>query len=362
VRRLIILVIALAAAPRIALAQQAETVEYYGHDVIGSIRITWDANGNVVGRKDYEPFGRVVFPAPAMDIEGFGAQEQDDETTLSYFHARMFQSGTGRFTRPDPIMAGLFTPQGWNRYAYALNRPLTQTDFSGLCPAALCFEDVVTVIGHDPGGGGGGNPDDTIGALPDDERESGGGGGTLPGEPPGGEPNSSPSPGPNPGPGPNPPPGPPPTPPRETPPFLKFVDRVRCAADVSDTISIAAFTHTDDSFWGNVALGNDVSAFARYLANADMSAGVGLIINNPSNYSVAARVGKVALQAKVTAEQLIVRETPGGTPYVSAVSGGKLGNTMAGKVAARAVGAFSVIKGAYDLGTFVGSFVFACGR
>jgi hypothetical protein len=108
-----LLIVALLLLPGTAFAQPAETVEYYGQDVIGSIRIVFSPAGAVLARQDYEPFGRPLFTAAALPREGFGAQEPDDETVQSYFHARMFQQRTGRFTRVDPIFVALFEPQRW---------------------------------------------------------------------------------------------------------------------------------------------------------------------------------------------------------------------------------------------------------
>lgn len=104
-----LIALAILALPSLARAQApAETIEYYGADAIGSIRIVWDANGTVLARQDYAPFGRPLFPVPAMPKEGFGGNEKDDETDQAYFHARMFQARTGRFARPDPIFNPLF--------------------------------------------------------------------------------------------------------------------------------------------------------------------------------------------------------------------------------------------------------------
>jgi RHS repeat-associated protein len=135
VRRLLVLCLLLAPTPAFA---QSETIEYYGADMLGSIRIVWDANGNVVGRQDYVPFGRPLFTAPSMPTEAFTGQDRDDETDQGHFRARMFQARTGRFTQVDPIFSGLFQPQGWNRYAYAMNNPLILTDPSGLTPEEPC--------------------------------------------------------------------------------------------------------------------------------------------------------------------------------------------------------------------------------
>ena len=132
-RRLIVALGLLLTLPRVAAAQ-GETIEYYAHDAIGSVRVVFTVNGTVLGRQDYGPFGQPIFSVPAMPKEGFGAQEKDGETDQAYFHARMFQARTGRFTRVDPIFRGLFEPQSWNRYAYALNDPASYVDPDGLDP------------------------------------------------------------------------------------------------------------------------------------------------------------------------------------------------------------------------------------
>ena len=115
-----------------ANAQQPETVEYYGQDVVGSIRIVFDVNGATLGRQDYLPFGRPLFPVPDRPSEGLGAQERDAESAQEYFHARLFTVRLGRFAAPDPLFTDETNPQTWNRYAYALNNPLAFTDYSGL--------------------------------------------------------------------------------------------------------------------------------------------------------------------------------------------------------------------------------------
>jgi RHS repeat-associated protein len=132
-----LLIAALLRLPRVALGQPAETIEYYGQDVIGSIRIVFSPAGTVLARQDYEPFGRALFTTPPMPKEGFGHQEGDDETSQSYFHARMFQAEFGRFTRPDPVFGEITDPQTLGRYTYAGNSPLLYQDFSGLWSAPV---------------------------------------------------------------------------------------------------------------------------------------------------------------------------------------------------------------------------------
>ena len=107
----------------------------------------------MVSRHDYLPFGEdpatngtagqagrnADWSAPDDVRFRFTGQERDD-TGLDYFQARYYSFSFGRFTSPDPDNAGvdLSDPQSWNGYAYVSNRPLTDTDPSGLqsCPGS----------------------------------------------------------------------------------------------------------------------------------------------------------------------------------------------------------------------------------
>ena len=120
---------------------QTETVEYYGTDVIGSIRIIFDANGATVARQDYGPFGKPLFPVARQQTRGLGGQESDAETDQMYFHARLFVPRIARFSTPDPITGSLGDSQRWNRYAYARNSPLSHVDFLGLDECGMTHGD-----------------------------------------------------------------------------------------------------------------------------------------------------------------------------------------------------------------------------
>jgi hypothetical protein len=54
--RALVLSLAVLALPSVAFAQ-SENVEYYGLDALGSVRVIFDQQGNVVDRMDYDPFG-----------------------------------------------------------------------------------------------------------------------------------------------------------------------------------------------------------------------------------------------------------------------------------------------------------------
>ncbi|HEX5473765.1 MAG TPA: RHS repeat-associated core domain-containing protein [Vicinamibacterales bacterium] len=157
--------LALLALPSVAAAQ-SETVEYYGTDAAGSVRVVFDASGNVLSRMDYMPFGQELFSGLFAPEARFGGQTTDEETAQGNFHARQYQARTGRFVRTDPVFDGLFDPQRWNRYAYAVNNPLAYGDTTGLnasawpdglfCDAENSFEDCGgDSLFWDNGGGGG---------------------------------------------------------------------------------------------------------------------------------------------------------------------------------------------------------------
>lgn len=61
-------------------------------------------------------------------------KERDSESGLDNFGARYNASTMGRFMTPDPLLSSGHpsNPQTWNRYAYALNNPLSIIDPTGL--------------------------------------------------------------------------------------------------------------------------------------------------------------------------------------------------------------------------------------
>jgi RHS repeat-associated protein len=132
---LLLLVAALEVLAAQPAAGQTEVVEYYGHDALGSIRIVFSASGVATARADFEPFGERVtiagMPAGPLPAQQFTGQERDALERQDYFGARYYRPRHGRFSQVDPVYAGLFDPQQWNRYAYARNNPLSFVDPDG---------------------------------------------------------------------------------------------------------------------------------------------------------------------------------------------------------------------------------------
>jgi RHS repeat-associated protein len=119
------------ALPSVASAQ-SETVEYYGLDALGSVRVIFGAQGNLIDRMDYGPFGENLRAAIKFPPEQFAQLARDAESGQDYGRARNYSWGTGRFNRPDPVDGTVTDPQSWNRYVYAKNCPEGRIDPEGL--------------------------------------------------------------------------------------------------------------------------------------------------------------------------------------------------------------------------------------
>jgi RHS repeat-associated protein len=98
----------------------------------------------LTGRADFAPFGEELSPLSLVDTAVFAQLFADSETALFNAQMRMHQPRTGRFIRVDPVTPGLSDPQRWNRYAYALNSPLTYIDPNGAYACATTYCETVT--------------------------------------------------------------------------------------------------------------------------------------------------------------------------------------------------------------------------
>lgn len=132
----------------LALATPGDEITYYLlTDHLGSVDVVLDEQGNVVERRDYLPYGHEratdeTINAPATD-PSFTGKDLDDETGLHYYEARYYDSNTGRFVSPDPLVFRvdqmkseernffLSDPQNLNAYTYAKNNPLKYVDPDG---------------------------------------------------------------------------------------------------------------------------------------------------------------------------------------------------------------------------------------
>ncbi len=138
-------------------------------DHLGSTRLTTDAVGDVVARRDFFPFGERIDSnlsgrssvldgtlvsfnsSPGMRQE-FTGQLRDGETGLDYFWERCFCAPLARFFSVDPENAGTRSdrPQSWNAFGYAHNNPMLYVDPDGRDPEGFTFSTTVTeLVGFD---------------------------------------------------------------------------------------------------------------------------------------------------------------------------------------------------------------------
>ncbi|HEV7646404.1 MAG TPA: RHS repeat-associated core domain-containing protein [Pyrinomonadaceae bacterium] len=116
---------------------------YLISDNLGSPRINTNANGAVISRHDYHPFGEEIVSSqrsPGLGYQSdeirkkFTGYERDSETGLDFAQARMYSSQQGRFNTADTLLGSgkIESAQTWNRYSYVLNNPVNAIDPTGL--------------------------------------------------------------------------------------------------------------------------------------------------------------------------------------------------------------------------------------
>jgi RHS repeat-associated protein len=131
----------------VAPPSQPQT-KYLLTDKNGAVRVTTNAQGNVVSRQDYAAFGEEIyagvgqrttahgFNANANIRHGFNSLEQDEAIGLTHTQWRKYDSSSGRWTTPDPYDGSISAanPQSYNRYNYVENDPANMIDTFGLSP------------------------------------------------------------------------------------------------------------------------------------------------------------------------------------------------------------------------------------
>jgi RHS repeat-associated protein len=110
-------------------------LQYYRHpDWLGSSRVASTPGRTVYYDGAYAPFGENYAETGTTD-RNFTGQNQDMAPDLYDFRYREYHPVQGRWVSPDPAglaAANPTNPQSWNRYAYVLNNPLSNTDLLGL--------------------------------------------------------------------------------------------------------------------------------------------------------------------------------------------------------------------------------------
>jgi len=106
-------------------------VTYVYTDPQGTPLAEADAQGNIVARYDYTPYGNSVASLGSPpNGPGYTGHVNDPETGLVYMQARYYQL-IGRFLSPDPEGPTPGNVFDFNRYSYVDNNPITHTDPTG---------------------------------------------------------------------------------------------------------------------------------------------------------------------------------------------------------------------------------------
>ncbi|WP_444901929.1 RHS repeat-associated core domain-containing protein [Microbulbifer sp. SSSA007] len=152
------------AIERIELNASDETAgtstQYLHKDLQGSLDVITDSTGQVAkdaaGNKlvySFDAWGKrrnalsweQIAGAPANTVSalsvgafnhlssnrGYTGHEMLDEVGLIHMNGRVYDPTLARFVSADPLIDGITSVQGYNRYAYVHNNPLTYTDPSG---------------------------------------------------------------------------------------------------------------------------------------------------------------------------------------------------------------------------------------
>lgn len=105
---------------------------YYHNDLAGTPLAATDANGNLLWRQGYKPYGERLDPkAPAEQQPWFTGKAHVEAAGLSYFGARWYDPQLGRFMGVDPRGFDEANVHSFNRYAYANNNPYRFVDPDG---------------------------------------------------------------------------------------------------------------------------------------------------------------------------------------------------------------------------------------
>jgi RHS repeat-associated protein len=103
-------------------------VKYHLGDHLGSSNVVLDANGNLVNREEYAPYGETSFGSFAKKRYRFTGKERDEESGLYYHGARYYAPWLARWVSCDP--AG--TVDGLNVFAYCTGNPIRLVDPNGM--------------------------------------------------------------------------------------------------------------------------------------------------------------------------------------------------------------------------------------
>ena len=140
-------------------------LRYFYRDHLGSVVMVTDATGQLLERASYSPWGQRKDMSALTDYAQFGAgsafaslprfhrgftgHETLEHLGLIHMNGRIYDPEIGRFLSADPFVQFPHSTQGYNRYSYVGNNPLSYADPSGYFLSDLKenFGIIGTIIG-----------------------------------------------------------------------------------------------------------------------------------------------------------------------------------------------------------------------
>ncbi len=115
------------------------TTTYLHSDMLGSTVAATNENGDLIWRKNYQPYGTSFTYDKAgddseQDIVDYTSHSKDLDMEITYMGARWYDPEIGRFLSMDPVgvqQSVTANPAMFNRYAYANNNPYKFIDPDG---------------------------------------------------------------------------------------------------------------------------------------------------------------------------------------------------------------------------------------
>jgi len=114
--------------------QTRDRAVFFGYDLTGHTRLITAADGSVLGRVAYDPFGAIVRTQGLVDTDFLFCGRLGQRTLPTggvLMGSRVYNPSLGRFQQLDPIR---LRSDSLNLYRYAVNSPVGYTDPSGHVP------------------------------------------------------------------------------------------------------------------------------------------------------------------------------------------------------------------------------------
>jgi RHS repeat-associated protein len=320
-------------------------LQYYRHsDWLGTNRFSATPSGTVYFDGAYAPYAENYAGIGTSD-RVFTGQPIGTLPGLYDFTFREYGQSQGRWLVPDPAglaAVDITNPQTWNRYAYAMNNPLSYIDPLGLY---LCIINGVETDRGCPGtsgapgaGGGGGYPIYVTGTCQSPYPNNDGGavyqsclvlaGYTNGfGSGPGGGGGSGPS-----GPANN---------------GKSAADVARCAGKKANSVSLAALLPDGTPTVVSNILGNDFSTISNLITGPGRGSAAASVLEGKAFNAGVRAVGAV----QYTADRFVLGANAAGATFARDMIPGTLTYSLAGKIVTK----LSTAKLIYDAATYVGA-------